>query len=82
MGSFQEKRQKICYGLAIATDWLLICMGLLLILIAVTTSIGYARTTAALAGERGGLLDRRKEHGMLIRRDTSRQGVEGRLLAG
>jgi len=34
MGSFQEKWQKICYGLAIATDWLLICMGLLLILIA------------------------------------------------
>jgi uncharacterized membrane-anchored protein len=34
MGSFQEKGQKICYGLAIATDWLLICMGFLLILIA------------------------------------------------
>jgi len=34
MGSFKEKGQKICYGLAIATDWLLICMGLLLILIA------------------------------------------------
>ena len=34
MGFFQEKGQKISYGLAIATDWLLIGMGLMLILIA------------------------------------------------
>ncbi len=34
MGHFQETGHKISNALAIATDWLLICMGLLLILIA------------------------------------------------
>ena len=34
MGYFQETGHKISNGLAIATDWLLIVMGLLLILIA------------------------------------------------
>ncbi|MEA2116425.1 MAG: hypothetical protein U9P36_13730 [Thermodesulfobacteriota bacterium] len=34
MGHLQETGHKISNALAIATDWLLICMGLLLILIA------------------------------------------------
>ena len=34
MGFYQETWRKICNGLAIATDWLLIVMGFLLVLIA------------------------------------------------
>ena len=34
MGFFQETGQKISVGLAIATDWLLIVMGILLVLVA------------------------------------------------
>ena len=34
MGMFEETGRKISNGLAVATDWLLIVMGLLLVLIA------------------------------------------------